>query len=103
MQGYIAMLAVDSGYRKRGIGSSLAKIAIARMRDKYKCDEVILEAELTNKGALGLYGKLGFVREKRLRKYYLNGNDAFKLTLWFPKRPAEASSEVSSAESEKGE
>ena len=43
-----------------------------------------LEAEVTNKGALALYGRLGFVRAKRLFRYYLNGVDAFRLKLLFP-------------------
>ncbi len=31
-----------------------------------KADEVVLEAEVTNKGALTLYRNLGFLRDKRL-------------------------------------
>lgn len=44
-----------------------------------------LEAEVTNKGALALYGRLGFIRAKRLFRYYLNGVDAFRLKLLFPR------------------
>lgn len=39
---------------------------------------------MTNKGALALYGRLGFIRAKRLFRYYLNGVDAFRLKLLFP-------------------
>lgn len=46
--------------------------------------KVTLEAEVTNKGALALYGRLGFIRAKRLFHYYLNGVDAFRLKLLFP-------------------
>jgi peptide alpha-N-acetyltransferase len=46
---------------------------------------VTLEAEVTNKGALALYGRLGFIRAKRLYRYYLNGVDAFRLKLLFPR------------------
>merc|ERR1712019_177694 len=46
-------------------------------------DECVLETELTNTGALGLYRSKGFVKEKRLHKYYLNGNDAFRLKYLF--------------------
>ncbi|KAJ0667571.1 putative transferase [Helianthus annuus] len=46
--------------------------------------KVTLEAEVTNKGALALYGRLGFIRAKRLFRYYLNGVDAFRLKLLFP-------------------
>ena len=47
------------------------------------CDEAVLETEVTNVGALRLYEGLGFVRDKRLHRYYLNGNDAYRLKLWF--------------------
>ncbi len=33
------------------------------------CEEVALEAEVTNSGALRLYQKLGFVRDKRLQRW----------------------------------
>lgn len=42
----------------------------------------MLETEVTNSGALRLYEKLGFAREERLLRYYLNGVDAFRLKLW---------------------
>lgn len=41
--------------------------------------QIVLETEETNTAALRLYEKLGFVRDKRLPKYYLNNNDAFRL------------------------
>jgi len=80
-RGYIAMLAVDSGHRKRKIGSTLVKRAINAMIAE-EADEVVLETEITNKPALRLYENLGFVRDKRLFRYYLNGVDALRLKLW---------------------
>jgi len=80
-RGYIAMLAVDSGHRKRKIGSTLVKRAIDAMIAE-EADEVVLETEITNKPALRLYENLGFVRDKRLFRYYLNGVDALRLKLW---------------------
>jgi len=50
----------------------------------FSSPKVTLEAEVTNKGALALYGRLGFIRAKRLFRYYLNGVDAFRLKLLFP-------------------
>ena len=50
-----------------------------------------MEAEVTNLGALALYGNLGFIRAKRLHRYYLNGVDAYRLKLLFP-RPYDAGS-----------
>ena len=52
--------------------------AISAMRDM-DCDEVVLETEITNTAALRLYENLGFIRDKRLHRYYLNGQDAFRL------------------------
>ncbi|KAM5274290.1 N-alpha-acetyltransferase 30 [Ctenodactylus gundi] len=80
-RGYIAMLAVDSKYRRNGIGTNLVKKAIYAMVEG-DCDEVVLETEITNKSALKLYENLGFVRDKRLFRYYLNGVDALRLKLW---------------------
>ncbi len=36
---------------------------------KGQCEEVVLEAEVTNSGALALYQNLGFIRDKRLHRY----------------------------------
>ncbi|XP_052001724.1 N-alpha-acetyltransferase 30 [Xyrauchen texanus] len=80
-RGYIAMLAVDSKFRRKSIGTNLVKKAIYAMVEG-DCDEVVLETEITNKSALKLYENLGFVRDKRLFRYYLNGVDALRLKLW---------------------
>lgn len=80
-RGYIAMLAVEKKFRQQGIGSQLAERAIALMAAK-GCEEVMLETEIANKGAIRLYENLGFVRDERLVRYYLNGGDAFRLKLW---------------------
>jgi peptide alpha-N-acetyltransferase len=71
-RGYIAMLAVDPRFRKRKIGSTLVRKAIEEMTAQ-DADEVVLETEITNRPALRLYENLGFVRDKRLFRYYLNG------------------------------
>lgn len=80
-RGYIAMLAVDKEYRRKGMGSELVLRAIRAMVAD-DCDEVVLETEISNKAALRLYENLGFVRDKRLFRYYLNGVDALRLKLW---------------------
>uniref|UniRef100_A0A182XGZ2 N-terminal methionine N(alpha)-acetyltransferase NatC n=1 Tax=Anopheles quadriannulatus TaxID=34691 RepID=A0A182XGZ2_ANOQN len=81
-RGYIAMLAVDKDYRKLKIGTTLVQKAIQAMVEDH-ADEVVLETEITNQPALRLYENLGFVRDKRLFHYYLNGVDALRLKLWF--------------------
>ncbi|KAI8973240.1 putative acyltransfersase [Mycotypha africana] len=81
LRGYIAMLAVAKTHRKKSIGSNLVKMAIHAMKEM-NADEVVLETEYTNSGALRLYERLGFIRDKRLYRYYLNGVDAFRLKLF---------------------
>uniref|UniRef100_A0A0E0MFW5 N-acetyltransferase domain-containing protein n=1 Tax=Oryza punctata TaxID=4537 RepID=A0A0E0MFW5_ORYPU len=83
-RGYIAMLVVLKPYRGRGIATELVTRSIRVMMES-GCEEVTLEAEVTNRGALALYGRLGFIRAKRLYRYYLNGVDAFRLKLLFPR------------------
>ncbi|KAH8289741.1 hypothetical protein KR054_010199, partial [Drosophila jambulina] len=81
-RGYIAMLAVRKEYRKLKIGTTLVTKAIEAMLAD-NADEVVLETEMRNEPALRLYENLGFVRDKRLFRYYLNGVDALRLKLWF--------------------
>lgn len=80
-RGYIAMLAVEKEYRRHKIGTNLVVRAISAMIED-SCDEVVLETEVSNTAALRLYENLGFVRDKRLFRYYLNGVDALRLKLW---------------------
>lgn len=80
-RGYIAMLAVDENYRNQQIGSRLVLKSIEAMA-REDADEIVLETEITNQSALRLYENLGFVRDKRLFRYYLNGVDALRLKLW---------------------
>ncbi|KAF4684912.1 N-alpha-acetyltransferase 30 [Perkinsus olseni] len=90
-RGYIAMLAVASSYRGHHIASHMVELALQRMH-KMGADECVLEAEITNTAALGLYRKLGFIKTKRLPRYYLNGSDAYRLKYFFMENPAATSS-----------
>ena len=40
---------------------------VEAMRDR-EAEEVVLEAEVSNAGALALYESLGFIRDKRLQR-----------------------------------
>ncbi|XP_060667417.1 N-alpha-acetyltransferase MAK3 isoform X1 [Ziziphus jujuba] len=103
-RGYIAMLVVIKPCRGRGIATELVadllksrwnrvvksvlklkkKLVISCLLD-FPHMKVTLEAEVTNKGALALYGRLGFIRAKWLFRHYLSGVDAFCLKLLFPR------------------
>ena len=49
---------------------------------EHKCEEAVLETEVTNLGAIRLYTNLGFLKDKLLPCYYMNGSDAWRLKLW---------------------
>ena len=55
--------------------------------------QVVLETEYDNSAALSLYESLGFIREKRLYRFYLNGKDAFRLVLVVPPPEDDSDSE----------
>lgn len=74
------MLAVESSFRGHGIATALVKQAVDAMI-KRNADEVVLETEETNIPAMRLYERLGFMRSKKLHRYYLNGNSAYRLVL----------------------
>lgn len=98
MRGYIAMLVVQKPFRGAGIGTQLVKRAIEGMK-RQGASEVVLEAETHNAGALAMYEGLGFIRDKRLERYYLSGTDAFRLKLLLPPLP-DAAALATKAEAE---
>jgi peptide alpha-N-acetyltransferase len=74
------MLATSSLYRNHGIATTLVRKAIDAMAER-GADEVVLETEESNGPAMKLYERLGFVRSKKLHRYYLNGSSAYRLVL----------------------
>lgn len=75
------MLATKDSHRGKGIATTLVRMALDMMiaRD---ADEVALETEETNNAAMKLYERLGFLRSKKLHRYYLNGSSAYRLVLY---------------------
>ena len=74
------MLAVSSSYRNHGIATTLVRKAVDKMIER-GADEIVLETEESNVTAMRLYERLGFLRSKKLHRYYLNGNSAYRLVL----------------------
>ncbi|PHH60983.1 hypothetical protein CDD82_2204 [Ophiocordyceps australis] len=79
-RGYIAMLAVAAPFRGNGVATALVQRAIQAMAAQ-QADEVVLETEESNASAMRLYQRLGFLRSKKLHRYYLSGNSAYRLIL----------------------
>ncbi|GAA5952729.1 hypothetical protein JCM8115_002333 [Rhodotorula mucilaginosa] len=96
MRGYLAMLSTRKEYRGRGVATHLLRLSLSVMLrpppefvatlppdhpSREPVDEIVLETEADNTAALAFYAKMGFVREKRLHRFYLNGKDAYRLRL----------------------
>ena len=82
IQGYIAMLAVENEYRKKGLGKKMVELLIDIFKKSYKVNEISIDTEVDNYAALGLYESFGFVRTKMYINYYFNANNAYKLKLF---------------------
>ncbi|KAL2024814.1 hypothetical protein VTK56DRAFT_5635 [Thermocarpiscus australiensis] len=93
LRGYIAMLAVSAPYRGHGVATALVRMAIDAMAQR-KADEIVLETEETNIPAMRLYERLGFLRSKKLHRYYLNGNSAYRLVLLLRHADADAATDL---------
>ncbi|KAJ7353558.1 acyl-CoA N-acyltransferase [Mycena albidolilacea] len=100
-RGYIAMLSVSKDWRKRGIASALVKNSLDAMKED-GVEEIVLETEYDNSAALSLYESLGFIREKRLYRFYLNGKDAFRLVLTVPPTYSDDGSDTTGSSPDSG-
>jgi peptide alpha-N-acetyltransferase len=69
--------------KEDGVEEVCPRLIIALFRVKMM-RQIVLETEYDNSAALSLYESLGFIREKRLYRFYLNGKDAFRLVLTVP-------------------
>ncbi|MEM0352406.1 MAG: ribosomal protein S18-alanine N-acetyltransferase [Sulfolobales archaeon] len=76
-QGHVVSIAVLPEFRRRGIGTALMVKAMDSMKEKYGAGEVYLEVRVSNEPAIKLYEKLGFKKVKVLKRYYMDGEDAY--------------------------
>lgn len=83
------------------MATKLVKMAIDAMAQR-NADEIVLETEETNIPAMRLYERLGFLRSKKLHRYYLNGNSAYRLVLLLKPTNPDAAADLALDESEGG-
>ena len=78
---HILKVAVDSRYRKRGIGRKLIHDTLEYFREK-GADHAVLEVRTDNTSAISLYDKLGFEPVRIRKNYYKEtGDDALVMQL----------------------
>ena len=69
-EGDISNVVVDPEYRQKGIAYELLKSAMNMASQEYGINAFTLEVRKSNKAAIGLYEKLGFVSEGIRPKFY---------------------------------
>ena len=74
-KGHLVSIAVMPEHRSKGIGSALLNAEFEAM-EQSSCQETYLEVRTTNKTAIEMYKKLGYTVARRLRGYYIDGEDA---------------------------
>lgn len=80
-EAHIMNLAVDQGWRRRGIGEALLLALLERAR-RMDARLAYLECRPSNSAAIALYAKLGFHQYGRRAGYYAdNGEDALLMHL----------------------
>lgn len=79
----IYSVAVDTQARGKGVGAALVGFA-AEFAKSAGMEKVSLEVRTDNQAAIGLYKKYGFSITGRLKAYYHDGADGYKMTLLLP-------------------
>lgn len=75
-EGYIANVAVQKKYQACGVGSVLVSrmLEVCKMQN---CEEITLEVRVSNKKAISLYQKFGFIIEGERNNFYPDGEACY--------------------------
>jgi len=68
-ESHILNVCIDPAYQRQGYGQKLVNYAIAQA-DRKKMSMIYLEVRRSNKPAIALYDKLGFVQISERKNYY---------------------------------
>ncbi len=79
-KGHVVSIAVLDEYRRHGIGNILVEESVNGVKLR-KCAEFYLEVRCSNKEAVRLYEKHGFVIRQQLNAYYRDGEDAYLMAI----------------------
>jgi ribosomal-protein-alanine N-acetyltransferase len=77
-KGHLISIAVLPDFRRRGIASALMRDVFKGLVD-YSCEDLFLEVRMSNVAAVRFYKKLGFTVERKIRRYYADGEDAYAM------------------------
>jgi ribosomal-protein-alanine N-acetyltransferase len=78
--GHVVSIAVEESIRRRGVGERLMKEIIERLCSM-GVNRMRIEVRESNLPAIKLYMKFGFMVERKIKKYYADGESAFLMWL----------------------
>ena len=76
--GHIVTIDIAASARRRGLGRRLFAETSRRLRDA-GADEIRLEVDVRNTGAIRFYESLGFEQTRTLKSYYGRGLDGYEM------------------------
>ena len=76
--GHLVTIDIASAARRRGLGRRLFAETSRRLRDA-GAEEIRLEVDVRNAGAIRFYESLGFEKTRTLKSYYGRGLDGYEM------------------------
>ena len=83
---HVVSIAIREQYRRRGIAKALMLEVMKSGVAAYDATECYLEVRVGNDPAIKLYERLNFTKTKRNYGYYLDGEDAWVMSLAIPSK-----------------
>ena len=83
---HVVSIAIREQYRRRGIAKALMLEVMKSGAAAYDATECYLEVRVGNDPAIKLYERLNFTKTKRNYGYYLDGEDAWVMSLAIPSK-----------------
>ncbi len=77
-QGEVVSIAVDPGYRLRGVGKTLVDFTLNKLKESHII-QLELEVRKSNIGSIKFWESLGFFSKKIVLQFYRDGEDAIKM------------------------
>jgi len=74
--GYVESIAINSNYRRRGLGIRALEFMIKRMEDM-KLETINLHVRMDNMAAMSLYEKNGFIKKGVIENFYKDHEPAY--------------------------
>lgn len=78
--GYIESVAVFKRYRGKGLGLSVLRFMVERIRGR-GLNRIYLHVRTDNAAAINLYEREGFINSGRIKGFYTDGGDAYRYSI----------------------